>query len=336
MQNILVLGSGNYGTCLALHLSRLGHNVALWTRNEIIYQSVNKDHKNPKYLSDFDLPANLVAIKSLSPSLIKTYDTLIIALPTQSIRSVLNQIKSLSHDQLLICVSKGIEIGTEKVPHEIIYDIFGQNISDQCVILSGPSFAREIAEKEPTGVAVASLSPDRCLAAQSLFHDPFFRVYTGHDPIGLEIAGALKNVIAIASGAASGLGYKNNTRATLITRGLAEITRIGMAKGANPLTFKGLGGVGDLFLTCTSEESRNYSLGFYLGKGKPVQTILQELHSTAEGFYTAQSAYTLASQLGVEAPIIDEVYQVLYKSKPIKDAVLSLLTRDAKPELTLN
>ena len=212
--------------------------------------------------------------------------------------------------------------------------MLGDAIGDRSVILSGPSFAVEIMGGQPTCVSLASRDAERCLQAQYLCHTPLFRCYTSDDPVGLETAGALKNVIAIAAGAAAGLGYQQNSQAALMTRGLAEMTRIGLAMGANPITFNGLGGVGDLFLTCTSRKSRNYTVGFRLGQGENLDHIIESVGSVAEGVTTAKAANTLADKLGVDAPIIREVYAVLYKGKDIHDTIIDLLNRTPKPEIT--
>lgn len=333
-QKILVLGAGNFGTCLALHLSRLGHDVCIWAREYLVVDMINREHRNPKYLSQIELPTNLRACSALTFETVQGFDAIIIAIPTQFIRSVLQKIKTLDLSKLLICAAKGIEVGTEKLPLQIVSDVLGECIANQTVALSGPSFASEIAVNQPTGVSMASYSLNHALWGQKIFHSPYFRVYTSNDPIGLEVAGALKNVIAIASGACAGLGFQSNAKATLITRGLAEMTRIGVSLGANPLTFNGLGGVGDLFLTCTSEKSRNFTVGYRMAQGQTLAQVLASMGSVAEGVATTKSAYVLTNKLNVANPITSAVYQVLYENKPIKDAVAELMTRDAKPELT--
>jgi glycerol-3-phosphate dehydrogenase len=251
-------------------------------------------------------------------------------------REVLGKLKPYWRpDMLLVCAAKGIEVGRLHLPRDIIADVLGKEVAHNAVFLSGPSFATEIAARQPTAVAVASKDPKRAAWAQELFHAAHFRVYTSDDPIGLEVAGALKNVVAIASGASVGIGFQMNSRAAVITRGLAEITRVGVALGANPLTFNGLGGVGDLFLTCTSEKSRNFSVGYHLGKGESLEAAIKAV-GVAEGVSTAKAAYDLCNKLGVEAPIITEVYRVLYEGKPITQAVMDLLTREAKPEIAFD
>lgn len=329
-KKVFVLGAGNFGTCLASHLARVGHDVLLWSRDESVANCINKEHRNPKYLKDFTLPESLKSTSDIS--LMQAAQAVVLAIPTQALREVLTKAPKLNLDQLIISTVKGIEIGSLKFPIHIIEDLFGKNLSDQTVVLSGPSFAVEVIGEQPSAVSAASKNEDACLMAQALFHSPFFRVYTSKDPIGLEVAGALKNIIAIAAGACAGLGYQNNSRAAIITRGLSEMTRIGVALGANPLTFIGLGGIGDLLLTCSSEKSRNFTVGYRMGRGEKLQQVLSTMDSVAEGVTTTKSAYQLASVLKVSHPITKAVFQVLYEEKPIKDAVLDLITRDAKPE----
>lgn len=332
---ILVLGAGNFGTCLAQHLAEKGHQVTLWARSKDIADSINQNRKNPKYLTAVTLSPRIRAINNITQDLLKDHRTIVIATAAQAMDPVLKQLTGLglTPDHLLICASKGIEISTMRLPGAIISDLFGAEIGQAAVFLSGPSFASEVATHQPTAVVAASHDPARAQVVQALFHAPQFRVYTSVDPVGVELAGALKNVIAIAAGAAIGLGFQMNTRAALITRGLAEMRRIGVALGANPLTFEGLAGVGDLFLTCSSEKSRNFQVGYRLGRGERLQVILDSLGSVSEGYATTRAAYELANKLGIDAPITDAAYQVLYDSKPIAQAVMGLLTRDAKPEL---
>lgn len=334
--NILVLGAGNFGTCLAQHLASMGNKVTLWARSKETCQYINGKHRHDKYLQSISLSPNIHAISEITTELVKEFKTILLAIPTQSIRQCLldNQI-SITSEQLLICAAKGIEIGSQKLPSDIIEELLGQKIAQNMVSLSGPSFAIEVAQAQPTGVSVASRCPERAKKAQEIFHSPVFRAYTSSDPIGLEVAGALKNIIAIAAGACVGLGFQANSKATLITRGLAEMTRFGVAVGANPLTFKGLGGVGDLFLTCSSEKSRNFQVGYQLAQGKSLKDILQDLGSTAEGVSTTKSAKNLGEKLGVSMPITQAVYEVLYNDTPIQKAVHNLLSRDAKPEICI-
>ncbi len=332
---ILVLGAGNFGTCLAEHLAREGWSVDIWSRSKVLVDGINKLHKNPKYLSTITLAPTLTAINHIEPAQINDYRAIVVAVPMQAVRETLKPFaQHLNTTPVLISAVKGIEISTGFFFVDVIADLCGTDIANKTVVLSGPSFAVEVAQKLPTAVVAASKDADRANAVQKIFHTSFFRVYTSKDPLGLEVAGALKNVVAIAAGACAGLGLQMNSMAGLITRGLAEITHMGVKLGANPITFQGLGGVGDLFLTCGSEKSRNYSLGFKLGQGMSVHDALQSLGSVAEGFTTAKAAHSLAKKLGVETPIAEQVYQVLYEHKPTKAALMDLITRDAKPEFT--
>lgn len=335
-ENIVVLGAGNFGTCLAQHLAEKGYHVKLWTRNKGVADAINTSRKNPKYLSTINLSPRLTAIADIDATTLKEASIVVHVTPLQTMREVLAGLKPHWRDELLlVCAAKGIEVGTEKLPRDIIADVLGAQRANTSVFLSGPSFASEIAARQPTCVVASSLDARRAHWAQELFHAAHFRVYTSDDPIGLEVAGALKNVIAIAAGATVGIGFQMNSRAAVITRGLAEMTRIGVKLGANPLTFNGLGGVGDLFLTCTSEKSRNFMVGYRLGKGESLDEVLNTVGSVAEGVATTKAAHALATSLGVDAPIITEAYKVLYEGKPIAQAVMDLLTREAKPEFDL-
>lgn len=337
IQNILVLGAGNFGTCLAQHLAHQGHKICLWSNSTEQAALINKDHRNPWYLNQIRLSDNITATSDLASAFTKDPTVVVVAIPAQALREVFSLLQPLLKTHpLLVCAAKGIEAGTGLLPSQIAGEILGDMIATRMVSLSGPSFAQEVAEQQPTGVSVASRSPERAVLAQQVFHSPRFRAYTSDDPTGLEIAGAMKNVIAIASGACAGLGFQANSRATLITRGLAEMTRVGVALGARAITFKGLGGVGDLFLTCSSEKSRNFTVGYQLGQGKLLEDILRNLGSTAEGVTTCQPAHNLAKKLGVIAPVTEAVYQVLCENIKILDVVEQLMNRDAKPEFSLD
>lgn len=329
---ILVLGAGNFGTCLGHHLAKKGHAVTLWTRSEEVAQSINQNHRNPKYLNEISLSPQLHATISLDEETIARHQAIVLAVPAQTLRMVLPQFAQFYKDQLLITAAKGIELETRKLPSDIVREFLGDEACTKLVSLSGPSFAIEVAQGLPTGVSAASKSQEAALSAQNLFHTPTFRVYTSDDPIGLEVCGALKNVIALCAGACAGLGFQNNSLATVITRGLAEMTRIGVALGANPLTFHGLGGVGDLFLTCSSRKSRNYTVGYLMGQGQSFAEVMRSMKSVAEGVPTTKAAYHLGQQLKIEIPITTAVYRVLYENLPIAEAARELMTRDASAE----
>ena len=312
----------------------MGNQVIMWCRGKAVVDSINQKQINSKYLSQFSLSPNLTATQELTLELFNSVTVVLIAIPTQHCRSVLEQIKDwVTVNHLLIFVNKGIETSTGLLPCDIAIEVFGQEIGGQATFLSGPSFAVEVVAKQPTAVSVASKNIEMAHRAQRLFHAPHFRVYYLQDTMGIEIAGALKNVIAVASGACTGVGFQMNARAAIITRGLAEITRFGVAMGANPLTFSGLSGVGDLFLTCTSEKSRNFTVGYRIGKGEKLPDIIASLGSVAEGVPTTKAAFELAQKLGIEAPITKEIYQVLYQDKPLEQAIKDLIERDPNAEL---
>lgn len=332
-RTVTIIGAGSFGTSLAIHLARLNYKVNIWAREELVAESINKHHRNSHFLNQVQLPELISSFSDLTghPEFFSV-DMIVLAVPTQFLRDVLRKLKGvIPSDALLVSVVKGIETTTECFPSQIVE----QELSfprNSLVVLSGPSFAIEIAQQQPTGIAAASKTIANALKVQEIFHSPSFRVYTNEDPTGLEVAGALKNVISIAAGACAGLGYQNNSLATIITRGLSEIVRIGVALGASPLTFSGLGGVGDLLLTCSSSKSRNYTVGYRLGKGEKLEDILSSLQAVAEGVATAFAAHKLCKRLKVRASIINAVYKVLYEKKALQEAVHELTHGDAHSE----
>jgi glycerol-3-phosphate dehydrogenase (NAD(P)+) len=314
-------------------LAEQRHDVTIWGRDKDITDSITAHHRNPRYLSAITLAPSLKASHRLNAQQLDGAEFLVLAIPTQALRSVLTSIKvHLSPNCIIVCAVKCIENDTYAFPIDIIEQTLGVHTRSKVVILSGPSFASEVADRQPTAVSVACRDPDINRQTQALFHSSYFRVYTTEDPIGLEVAGALKNVIALASGAAAGLGFQQNARAALLARGLAEIARIGAAMGANPITFMGLGGVGDLFLTCTSEKSRNYTVGYRLGRGENLNEVLRTLGSVAEGVSTAKAAYYLCQKLQVDSPIVHVVHAVLYGGATVSSGLHLLLNREMKAE----
>ena len=333
-ERVLVVGAGNFGTCLADHLADQGRDVTMWARDPSLVASINKQHINSKYMPNTKLSPSLKATTELDPQTVSGSTVIIMSIPTQHMRPVLQQIKAqLTQDHLLVFVNKGIEVSTLALPNQIVDEVCGPAISRGAVFLSGPSFAAEVVSRQPTAVSVASSLHANALRTQMLFHAPHFRVYEINDVVGVEVAGALKNVIAVACGACAGIGFRSNARAALITRGLAEITRFGVTLGADPLTFVGLSGVGDLLLTCSSEQSRNFTVGFRIGRGEALQDIVVSLGSVAEGLATAKAAFHLARSRNVDSPITDQVFAVLYQDKPIRDAMKDLMERDPSHEL---
>ncbi|EPT04045.1 hypothetical protein FOMPIDRAFT_1058375 [Fomitopsis schrenkii] len=337
--SVLVLGAGNFGSCLADHLADSSHTVFLWSRDANAVRQLNETHGSDVF-KDHVFPDSVKAVGPEFPSqqLIRSVDVLLFAIPTEGVRETLTSLRPLldeSNLPLLIFVNKGIEIATRALTLEIIADTCGPAIANVATFISGPSFAKEIIKRQPTSVSVVSLSKEHAHKASDLFHQPWFRCYTGEDPIGVELAGALKNVYAIAAGMADGLGFENNTRAMLITRGLAEMTRIGTTYGASPLTFLSLAGVGDLFLTCSSPTSRNYTVGYRLGKGEKLDYIIDTLGSVAEGVTTAKALHTLISGLGVNAPIATGIYEVLYEDADVAEKAKELMSLPPLHELDL-
>ncbi|RMG17110.1 MAG: NAD(P)H-dependent glycerol-3-phosphate dehydrogenase [Deltaproteobacteria bacterium] len=329
---VTVLGGGSWGTALADLLARKGHATRLWMRSEEVAAAINERHENVRYLKGHALPEALEATTDL-PGALSGAEAVVVVVPTPAIREVMGRCReAIPTGVPIVAASKGIEQGSLMTVAEILADVLPESLQPYLAFLSGPSFAKEVCAQHPTAVTIAAWWPKIAAEVQALFSAPYFRTYTSHDVVGVEIAGALKNVIAIGAGIADGLGFGHNARAALITRGLAEIQRLGVGMGANPLTFMGLAGMGDLLLTCTGSLSRNRTVGFELGRGKKLATILDELGMVAEGVKTAKSARELAQREGVEMPITEEVYRVLYEDKDPKQAVVDLMTRDLKRE----
>ena len=329
---IAVLGSGSWGTALAIQLARAGNTVRLWNRDMERATRMQKDRENHRYLAGIKFPESIVVASELDYCLLSC-DMVVSVIPSQHTRSVL--MKALPHLNPLVplcCASKGIERGTLMTMEEVFREVLPRSFHAQLSFLAGPSFAKEVALDLPTAVVVASRFSEVAEEVAQAFHAGRFRVYHTDDIVGAELGGALKNVVAIACGVADGLGIGLNARAALMTRGLAEITRLAVARGANPLTLAGLSGMGDLVLTCTGNLSRNRRVGLGLGEGKGLEQILEELGQVAEGVVTAETARELAQREGIEAPITEEVFQLLYKGKSARAALHDLLGRERRAE----
>ncbi|MDY7032994.1 MAG: NAD(P)H-dependent glycerol-3-phosphate dehydrogenase [Thermodesulfobacteriota bacterium] len=332
-KEIGVIGAGSWGTTLANLLAEKGYTVVLWVFEPDLCQIIEKEHENPVYLPNFPLSKNIIPTTSIAKTC-KDKDIVVSVTPSHVVRSVISQaIPHFSDQSIIVSASKGIENETLLPMSGVFKEILPSSLHKKLVFLSGPSFANEVIKKAPTAVSVASENMEVAGVVQRVFATPYFRVYTSSDVIGVELGGALKNVIAIAAGASDGLGFGHNTRAALITRGLTEITRLGVHMGANPLTFSGLSGLGDLILTCTGDLSRNRSVGLELGRGMKLKDILTRMKMVAEGVKTTKAAYCLAGQYDVEMPITEKIYSLLYEDTPAKDVVTSLMTRDLKCEL---
>lgn len=331
MERVGVIGAGSWGTTLANVLAKKGYPVRLWSYEAEVADQINERRENAKYLGGITLSENLEATTSLEECVADAAFVVSVS-PSQHVRGILEQIAGvLRRDAIIVSASKGIETRTLQTMAEVIEDVLPKAGARSC-FLSGPSFALEVAREQPTAVTVASRSDIVARRAQELFTTEYFRVYTNADVRGVELGGALKNVIALAAGMASGLGLGNNTRAALITRGLAEMTRLGVAMGASPLTFAGLAGMGDLILTCTGELSRNRKVGFALGQGRALEDVLAEMTMVAEGIETTRATYQLAKRVGVEMPIVEQVHAVLFEGKSPRVAVEELMTREPKAE----
>lgn len=326
-----LIGAGSWGTTLAVHLASLGRDVLLWAYDPEQRRRLRTDRENRLFLPGISLPSNITIVDTAAEA--AAAQVVGIATPTQYIRSVLAQVSpDLLASTVVISLAKGIEKESLLRISQMMEETHGVP-PERFVALSGPSHAEEVAARIPTLVVAASPSVRAVALTQQLFTADWFRVYASSDLVGVELGGALKNVIAVSAGIIDGLGYGDNTKAALITRGVAEITRMGVALGAQPETFSGLSGMGDLIVTCTSRHSRNRYLGEQIGRGRKLREIVAEMTMVAEGMATTQSAYELAQRLGVETPIINEMYRVLFEDRDPRDATLALMRREVKPEV---
>ena len=329
---ITVLGAGSWGTTLALVLLGNAHDVQLWTYKKEQAAAMKELHENPQFLPGIRLPPQLQIVTDIEAACAHR-DMIVAAVPSQFLRSVLTRIADLDLTHTIICnVAKGIENTTYMTMSEVMIDVLHHETKGNLAILSGPSHAEEVSKQIPTAVVAASFKERTAKIVQEAFLTPYFRVYLNDDIRGVELGGALKNVIAVAAGISDGAGFGDNTKAAIMTRGIYEITRLGVKLGAQPRTFAGLSGVGDLIVTCMSRHSRNRYVGEQVGKGIPLQTVLKEMVMVAEGVATARSALELEKKYNVELPIITEVHRVLFEGKNARIATQDLMTRDAKGE----
>ena len=327
-----VIGAGSWGTTLANLLAKKGFTTALWVYEEELIPSIATRKENHLYLPGIELDGNIVPTGSLQEAC-HNKDIILNVTPSQIVRQILQQIRDyLSPQAVLISASKGIENTTLLTMSEVIREVLSLHDGSRIAVLSGPSFALEVSREIPTAVTIASENQERAQQLQQVFSTPYFRVYTNSDVVGVELGGSLKNVIALAAGISDGLRFGYNTRAALITRGLAEISRLALKMGASSLTLSGLSGLGDLVLTCTGELSRNRTVGIKLGEGVKLDQILKDMKMIAEGIKTTRSTYDLSRKLNVPMPITEQVYNILYQGKDPKEAVTELMTRDLKVE----
>jgi len=333
VSKVCVLGAGAWGTGLAAVVARHADSVVLWDKDTEVLDAIATKHENSKYLAGIPLAENIGSSKDIAEA-IKGSDAIVIALPTVALPLVLEPAKDLiGPDIPLISATKGLGEAKLQLPSDIIKESLGRQDRSKIFVLSGPSFAKEAVMGLPTAVSFAGENVDDAAKTAELFHAPQFRTYPNDDITGVEVAGAFKNVIAIAAGAVDGLGFGDNARAAIITRGSAEIMRVGTHFGAKPLTFQGLAGMGDLVLTCTSRQSRNCRLGYHMAQGMTRDEALAELGGTAEGMYTAKSAHKLSEEKGIDLPISNEVYAALYEGKPPKEVAETLMTRPMRVEV---
>lgn len=330
-----VVGAGSWGTTLAQVIADKGFEVDLWVFEPELCRTIRETRQNDLYLPDVVLHGRINAHNDLD-RVVKDHDLLIMVVPSHVYRNVATaMIPFLKPDAVVVNATKGIENDTLLTMSGIWREVLPSGLQVQVLCLSGPSFAREVARKVPTAVTLAGDDLQTAKAVQHVISTGYFRIYTSLDKIGVEIAGASKNVIALAAGVSDGMSFGYNSRAALITRGLAEITRLGVKMGSNPLTFLGLAGIGDLLLTCTGDLSRNRTVGIQLGQGRRIKDILAEMRMVAEGVKTAKSIHFLARRIGVEMPICEQVYRVLYEVKDPRVVVRELMERDLKHELEL-
>lgn len=335
-EKVAVLGAGSWGSVLANLLVDNGHDVELWSRDQDQVDRLNKDHVNPAYMKNFTYSSKLHATTDMKAA-VKGADVILIVIPTKGIRQVAHKLNAVLADldqrSLIVHATKGLEQNTYKRPSEMIKEEIDPKYRRDIVVLSGPSHAESVAIKDMTAVTAACANLADAEKVQKLFSNSYFRVYTNDDVIGAEFGAALKNIIAIGAGALQGLGYHDNARAALITRGLAEIRRLGVAFGANPMTFIGLSGVGDLVVTATSKNSRNWRAGYQLGQGQKLDDVINNMGMVIEGVYTTKAAYELSKKRQVRMPITDALYRVLYEGEDIKTAISQLMSRDLTSEM---
>lgn len=335
-EKVAVLGAGSWGSILASVLDENGHDVWLWSNSQAQVDELNNQHTNERYIPNYKYSETLHATVDLKEA-VDGAKAVLFVVPTKVIRLVAKQLvevlSELKQKPLIIHASKGLELGSHKRISEVIAEEIPSDLRREIVVLSGPSHAEEVARKDLTLITSACENIDAAKEVQELFMNNYLRIYTNKDVIGVETGAAFKNVVAIGAGALHGLGYGDDAKAALMTRGLAEISRLGVAFGADPLTFIGLSGVGDLIVTCTSVHSRNWRAGDQLGQGKKLEEVIEDMGMVIEGINTCKAAYELAQQKGIEMPITEAIYHVLYEGKDIKEEINLLMRREGKAEL---
>lgn len=336
MRKVTVIGAGSFGTALAIVLARAGNEVNLWARESEIAYGINSQHRNPAYISDVTLPDSIECFTELS-ACVPGRDLIVFATPSHAMREVAEKVKShLSGSEMVVSVAKGIENDTFMTMSQVLSEVLEDTIVDDHIgVLSGPSHAEEVSKFCPTTVVATSFSKRTAGIIRETFMTPMFRIYLNYDIIGVEIGGAVKNIMAIAAGIVDGASLGDNAKAALITRGLHEMKRLGMRLGASQDTFSGLAGMGDLVVTCTSEHSRNRFVGYNIGQGQKLDDIVSKMKMVAEGVKTTRSVFDWSNKLKVEMPITEAVYKVLFQNEDPKDMLYDLMTRNPKEEILI-
>ncbi len=330
---ITVLGAGSWGTTLAVLLAQKGYAVSLWAHRPDFAEELSRSRENVRYLPGAVFPESLGIAGDIREA-VAAADVIVAAVPSQAVRETMQLLSGMNLEgKLIVNVAKGIELGSGKRLSEVILETLPELDPSMVAVLYGPSHAEEVSGQQPTTVVAASSSPDTAKRVQEIFHTRMFRVYVNTDIVGVEIAGSVKNIIAIAAGIADGIGFGDNAKAAIITRGLAEISRLSEAMGGDPMTVSGLSGIGDLVVTCLSKHSRNRYVGEQIGKGRSLEDVISHMNMVAEGVLTTKAVVELSDRLGVDMPITRTVYAMLFEQKPVEEAILDLMTRDPKPEL---
>jgi glycerol-3-phosphate dehydrogenase (NAD(P)+) len=333
MRKVAVIGSGAWGTALATHAARMGNAVTMWSHEADVASDISTLHQNKRFLPGIDLPPEITATTDMAGALLGA-DLVIMVPPSVYLRQISRDAAPhIGKDALVLVATKGFEESSLSLMSTVLTETLPDVGWNRLSFISGPNFAKEVAQGLPTDAVCASKDEASAKAVQEILHAPNFRVYTSTDPIGVQVGGAVKNVLAIAAGACDGLGVGANARAALLTRGLSEMARLGVALGADPLTFIGMSGVGDLILTSTGDLSRNRQLGMKVAKGVDPKAYLATQVTVAEGFYTAHAAHSLAKKHGVEMPITEQVYMVLHEGRSLFEAMTILMTREQREEL---
>ncbi len=329
---IAVIGAGSWGTAISVLLAKKGLEVSLWARDEELANQAQSGRRNPRYLSKIIFPENL-EVSSNMGDVVKGAEVVALVVPSHGMREIVRRLKDYLEDQIIVSFTKGIEIDTLMRMSEVIASELPEKFFEKIAVISGPNHAEEVSREIPSTTVVSAHKKEVVLKIQDMFMTPYFRVYTNPDIIGVELGGATKNIIALATGMSDGLGYGDNTRASLMTRGLAEMARLGLNMGAQSLTFAGLSGMGDLIATCTSRYSRNRNTGEKIAKGMTLEEVTAETKMVAEGAKTTKAVYKLAEKRGIDMPITRAVYQILYENKHPLSCVSDLMLRGAKDEL---